>query len=125
MRHYLLVTEADFAKAACEQNDDAEEAKKRGAKSGALFAQKAAQHASAPESTPSQELTQSVNRKGVMQDGAISCHTLHNPEMEAAGIEPASRDTSDRASTCLADSYLSRPLRSLLASVQCASLELF
>ena len=45
--------------------------------------------------------------------------------MEAAGIEPASRDTSDRASTCLADSYLSRPLRSLLASVQCASLELF
>jgi hypothetical protein len=56
-------------------------------KSGALFAQKAAQHASAPESTPSQELTQSVNRKGVMQDGAISCHTLHNPEMEAAGIE--------------------------------------
>ncbi len=35
MRHYLLVTEADFAKAACEQNDDAEEAKKRGAKSGA------------------------------------------------------------------------------------------
>jgi hypothetical protein len=45
--------------------------------------------------------------------------------MEAAGIEPASRDTSDRASTCLADSSLSRPLRSLLASVQCASLELF
>jgi hypothetical protein len=38
MRHYLLVTEADFAKAACEQNDDAEEAKKRRtlcAKSGA------------------------------------------------------------------------------------------
>ena len=46
-------------------------------------------------------------------------------QMEAAGIEPASRDTSNRASTCLADSYLSRPLRSLLASVQCASLELF
>jgi hypothetical protein len=45
--------------------------------------------------------------------------------VEAAGIEPASRDASDMASTCLADCSLSRPLRSSLASVQCASLELF
>ncbi len=45
--------------------------------------------------------------------------------MEAAGIEPASRDTSDTASTCLATSYFSRLLRSLLASVQSTSLEHF
>ena len=45
--------------------------------------------------------------------------------MEAAGIEPASRDASDPASTCLANFYLSRPPRSSLASVRCASLELF
>jgi len=45
--------------------------------------------------------------------------------MEAGGIEPPSRDASDPASTCLANCCLSRPPRSLLASVRCASLELF
>lgn len=52
-------------------------------------------------------------------------HLAATKSMEAAGIEPASRDTSDTASTCLADSYWSRPSRSLSTSVRCASLELF
>ena len=52
-------------------------------------------------------------------------HVAVTKFMEAAGIEPASRDASDPASTCLANCSLSRPPRSLLASVRCASLELF
>ena len=52
-------------------------------------------------------------------------HVAVTDSMEAAGIEPASRDASDPASTCLANFYLSRPPRSSLASVRCASLELF
>ena len=58
---------------------------------------------------------------GLIAVGHVAVTTF----MEAAGIEPASRDASDPASTCLANFYLSRPPRSSLASVRCASLELF
>ena len=75
-----------FAKAACIEDDQNKDSK-GGAKSGAVLAQNEAQHTSAPESTASHELMQSVNRKGVMQDSAISCDTSHTPLMEEGGIE--------------------------------------
>ena len=46
-------------------------------------------------------------------------------QMEAGGIEPPSRDTSDPASTCLANCCLSCPTRSSSTAVRCASLEPF
>jgi len=124
MKHYLLVTEADFAKAACIEDAEDKDSK-GGAKSGAVLAQNEAQHTSAGESTLSQESTKEVTEKGDMQDDAVSCNTLCTPQVEAGGIEPPSRDTSDPASTCLANCCLSRPTRSSSTAVRCASLEPF
>ena len=122
MKHYLRVTEADFANAAsgpvevsstlvtgvenCIHDADrsnSESIENGGAESGAVVAQKQAQHTSAGESTHSQESTQVVKNKGDMQSHAISCKALHTPQMEAGGIEPPSRDTSNPASTCIVD----------------------
>jgi len=58
---------------------------------------------------------------GLERNGHVAVTKL----MEAGGIEPPSRDTSNLASTCVANCSLSRLLRSLLTSVQYASLELF
>ncbi len=102
MKHYLLVTEADFAKGACLEDDQKNDSQ-GGAKSGADEAQNEAQHPSAPDCIDSQKTAQVVIEKGDMQEGAISCDALHTPLMEAGGIEPPSRDTSDPASTCLAN----------------------
>jgi len=109
IRHYLQVTQADYAKAAASEsdvnlvivspmvnehqspdenqpsedhidrhhdsskNEDSDPVIEGGAKSGALFAQKAAQQASAGESITSQELTEVVDREGDMQGLAIRC----------------------------------------------------
>ena len=78
MRHYLLVTEGDFARAACIEQKPVD-AQTGGAKSGAVFAQNEAQHAPAGESTHSQESTQVVIEKGVMQADAIFFDPLHTP----------------------------------------------
>ena len=118
MRHYLRVTEADFAKAdsapltgasdvqscATPSTDPVvSKAEIGGAKSGATLAQNPAQQASAGESKLWQELPQVLNKKGDMQNVAISCNILHTPHMEAGGIEPPSRDTSNPASTCVVE----------------------
>ena len=102
MRHYLQVTETDYANAAAGL-DGLHPESKPSANSSAVFAQKAAQHASAGFSTDSQTALQVVTDKEVMRTDAISCVRLLTPRMEAGGIEPPSRDTSDPASTCLAN----------------------
>ena len=65
--------------------------------------------------------TRWVEPAGLERNG----HLAVTKSMEAGGIEPPSRDTSNLASTCVANCSLSRLLRSLLTSVQYASLELF
>ncbi|MDZ4848509.1 MAG: tyrosine-type recombinase/integrase [Pirellulaceae bacterium] len=125
MRHYLQVTQADYAKAATSEsdgdtvivppvvdgkqspdeiqvslvqndhnerrsmNEDNNPVVEGDAKSGALFAQKTAQQASAEESITSQELTEAVDREGDMQGLAIGCKTLQIPKADPAGLEPA------------------------------------
>lgn len=87
MKHYLRVTETDFANAAA-GNSATESNTKSGAKSGAVLAQKQAQQASAGESTLWQELPQVLIEKGGVQNVAISCNALHTPQVEVKGLEP-------------------------------------
>lgn len=88
MRHYLLVTEADFAKAACVDGKSKKVADEGDAKSDARSTQKPTQHTSAGASTHSQESTQVLNEEGDMQRGAISCIALHTPLVEVKGLPP-------------------------------------
>ena len=81
MRHYLLVTEADFAKAACAPLDAMDPVEQSGPKSGAVLSQNEAQHTSAPICTESQTSTQPSTQLEVMQADAISCDPLHTPLM--------------------------------------------
>jgi hypothetical protein len=101
MRHYLRVTEEDFAKAAVGkattrpepspsiQSTPAEIAATKeenaGAKSGATLVQNQAQHTLAGLGTASQESTQVVIEKGDMQSVAISCNSLHTPPSGGEG----------------------------------------
>ena len=98
MRHYVDVTDADFERATTGGEISDEKA-----------AQKAAQYAHAMERGESQPATAVYEKTPVLQGFATSCDTLQNGGMEAAGIEPASRSTSETASTCVVDHLSSTP----------------
>jgi len=83
MRHYVDVTDADFERAVIGDVPATEEA-----------AQKAAQHAHAMERRESQAVKSSHEKTPALQGSASLCDTLQNRGVEAAGIEPASRDIS-------------------------------
>lgn len=86
MRHYLLVTERDFARAACNDQEPTN-ARTGGAESGAVLAQNEAQHTSAPICTESQLLSQTLTQLEVMQADAISCDPMLTPLMEEVGSD--------------------------------------
>ena len=85
MRHYLLVTERDFARAAC-NDPEPNNARTGGAESGAVLAQNEAQHAPAPICTESQLLSQTLTQLEVMQTDAISCDPLLTPPQWRRGL---------------------------------------
>jgi integrase len=90
MRHYVDVTDADFERATTGAET-----------SGAKAAQNAAQQAHATERSEPQPASAAHEKPPALQGSASSCDTMQNRGMEAAGIEPASRDTSAYASTCV------------------------
>jgi len=93
MRHYVDVTDADYERATMGGELGAEKA-----------AQKAAQSERAQTRYESQAEGRAHEKPPVLQGSANSCDTLQYGGMEAAGIEPASRDISVSASTCVVDS---------------------
>ncbi len=93
MRHYVDVTDADFERAV-DGNLLSEQ-----------VAQKAAQQAHAPGSSESQTKGPARKKSRSSRGSATSRTTLQTPGMEAAGIEPASRDISAGASTCVVGSF--------------------
>lgn len=86
MRHYVDVTDADFERAV----------------SGSA-AQNPAQQAHASDRTEDQEERVSHKKSPEIQEIASSCNSLQTGQVEAAGIEPACRDISMQASTCVFD----------------------
>jgi len=92
MRHYLQITDADFDRAT-----------KSAAESGAVALQKPVQQPHAPLRNEPQDTKQPLGTEGLVLAVATSCDTVQNDLVEAAGIEPASRNGSMRASTCVVD----------------------
>ncbi len=90
MRHYVDVTDADFERAIVGEAPATEQA-----------AQKAAQQAHAADGSESQAKRSARKKSRSLRGSAASRSTLQTPGMEAAGIEPASRDISMGASTCV------------------------
>jgi integrase len=90
MRHYVDVTDADF-----------ERATKGGELADEKAAQKAAQSERAGTGLESHAEGRAHEKAPVLQGSATCGDTLQNGGMEAAGIEPASRNISTRASTCV------------------------
>ncbi len=93
LRHYVDPTEAAF--------DLALNWRPGGAKSGAPEAQKPAQQAAAGNGSESHNSSEVLEGCEFMPLGASRNSLLHKDLMEAAGIEPASRDISAPASTCV------------------------
>ena len=96
MRHYVDVTDADFERAVSPE-----------------AAQNAAQQACAVGRNESQAASDAHEKTPVLQGSAPSCESLPSRGVEAAGIEPASRDISMGASTCVVGSFtrlVRRPL---------------
>jgi integrase len=94
MRHYVDVTDADFDRAV---NSEA--------------AQNAAQQAHALARKASLTPDEEHEKTPDLPSPTSSCGTVQNRGMEAAGIEPASRDMSVQASTCVAaDLYFAGPV---------------
>jgi len=98
MRHYVDVTDADFERAILGDAPATQEA-----------AQNAAQHAHAMDRSEPQPAKIAHEKTPVLQGSASSCDTLQNRGVEAAGIEPASRDSSTQASTCVVDGFSFAP----------------
>jgi len=90
MRHYVDVTDADFERAIAGTETSESEA-----------AQKAAQHAHAMERGESQSAKAAHEKPLFLRGSAPACDTPQTGGVEAAGIEPASRDISVKASTCV------------------------
>ncbi len=84
-KHYLQVTEADYAAAV-------QAGPERGAKSGALPAQKAAQTASATIRHEYQETTQALVAKGLRPIVASGGEIGQMPSVPPRGVEPLSSD---------------------------------
>ncbi len=80
LKHYLTVTDDDFARAA-----------KGGAKSGALEVQKAAQHPPAATCTDSQNKTQALHDVEVMRTEATICEHMQTRLVPRSGLEPETR----------------------------------
>ncbi|TWU06875.1 site-specific tyrosine recombinase XerC [Symmachiella macrocystis] len=97
MRHYVDVTDADFERAIA--GVGAEEHAPTDAEEKA--AQKAAQSERAGNGCESQAEGGAHEKTPVLQGSATCGDTLQNRGLEAAGIEPASCDTSVKASTCV------------------------
>lgn len=94
MRHYVDVTDADFDRAAA---------------AGPKQAHKAAQQVPASRCFDSQAEPSAHEKAPAVRGLAASCDPLHNRGMEAAGIEPASRDVSAQTSTRVSGQFESRP----------------
>ena len=119
-KSYLLVTDADFQKAI--QKPEPKEDEKSGTKSGTVNCESGTKSGTAGARTDSHQKEESlVNHR---ENSAFPAN-YEASQMEAGGIEPPSRDTSDPASTCLANCCLSCPTRSSSTAVRCASLEPF
>ena len=106
MRHYVDVTDADFERAIA--GDGTEEHAPTEAEDNAV--QNAAQSERAGTGCESHAEGRANEKAPVLQSSATCGETLQNREMEAAGIEPASRDISMNASTCVV-AYLNLPRR--------------
>jgi integrase len=106
MRHYVDVTDADFERATegVETN-------------GAKAAQKAASHAHAMERSEPQSADAVPAKAPDLRGSALPCESLQNRGMEAAGIEPASRDMSMGASTRVVGSFTRLACRPLTDEV--------
>ena len=78
MKHYLIVTDADF-----------ERASQGGAESGAHVAQNAAQQAHAENRSDSQDSTRAHGNQGLMLTNASGCDVVPNLQAEGTGLEPA------------------------------------
>ena len=91
MRHYVDVTDADFERAVIERARSRRQKRRKKRRSRRT-------QWSRSESQP----TRAAHEKTpALQGSASSCETLQNRGVEAAGIEPASRDISTKASTCV------------------------
>lgn len=97
MRHYVDVTDADFERAISGDVPATEQA-----------AHKAAQQTHATAGSESQTKRRARKKSRSLRGSALSCATPQAPGMEAAGIEPASRDISMAASTCVVGSFTRR-----------------
>jgi hypothetical protein len=106
MRHYVDVTDADFERAIVGDVPATEQA-----------AQKAAQQAHARSSSEQNDKRSARKKSRGLRGDALSCATPQAPGMEAAGIEPASRDISAGASTCVDGSFTRLARRPLTAEV--------
>ena len=111
LRHYVDPTDAAFEQAAnwIPANGVQSEHSHSGANSGARGAQKAAQHIPAARGKMEKNSSQPLGDCDSVQ--RLACHNslLHKDLVEAAGIEPASRDISAIASTCVAGSFPPSP----------------
>src|SRR5262249_821553 len=92
MRHYVDVTDADFERAV-----------------GAEVAQNTAQQAHAGYRGDPQSSKAEFEKSQKLPIAASSRDTVQMLIMEAAGIEPASRNRSTKASTCVVDCLISLP----------------
>ena len=97
MRHYVDVTDADFERAVADDGTaehaptEAEEKAAQNAAQSERVGTGCESHAEGP-----------AHEKAPALQGSATCgETLQNRGMEAAGIEPASRDSSTQASTCV------------------------
>ena len=92
MRHDVDVTDDEFERAVLSEAQRAQPA-----------AQKVIQRAQALACNEPQPTKAAHNKTPDVQGSASSCETLQSRGMEAAGIEPASRNVSTPASTCVAE----------------------
>lgn len=114
MRHYVDVTDADF-----------ERATMGGELADEKAAQKAAQYAHAMERSEPQLMKAAHEKPPALQGSASSSETLQSGGVEAAGIEPASRDISMAVSTCVVGSFTRRTPSPNRRGLWLASQELF
>ena len=97
-KHYLQVTDDHF-QAAVRDGEGTPDGS--AAESGAVALRNAVPSVAAPNRKDGQETTEAPDTQGLLRSVAGSCESVHKPQVEAAGIEPASRAISMQASTCV------------------------
>jgi len=95
-KHYLQVTDADYERASAPTEEGENQA-----------AQKAAQQMHAGPRNKPQSTKAAHEKTPVFPGFAKSCDPVLMSRLEAAGIEPASRDRSAKASTCVVGCLIS------------------